>query len=217
MYDRESVRMPHWFSRDNNGHLGVFDAEHIIPEVVGDLSEDDLDLTLEISRLVRVEHRPVRGVHARVRGGTLQMIASVANGRRYAERVETVTDDVIVAWFTPPERGHAAAFMPGIRTFGTGELDEPSSLERAHVEGLCSGCAIDRADDDIAMERRQGLGLFVYQCDEQLETLYRVLVPSAPLMAARIGKLANRCLRYDGQFATAEEFSMSAFKRPSTT
>jgi hypothetical protein len=205
--------MARWFSTDKNGHLGVFDAEHVLPEVVGDLSEDDLDLTFEISRLVRVENRPARGVHARVRGGTLQMIASVANGRRYAEHVEAVTDDVIVARFTPPQRGHAATFMPGLRTFGTGELDERSPLERAHVEGRCGGCTIDRADDDIERERQQGLGLFVYGSDEQLETLYRVLVPSAPLMADRIGKLAERCVRYNGQFATDEEFPMSAFKR----
>lgn len=209
--------MPRWFSHDKDGCLGVFGAEHITPEVVGDLSEDDLDLTFEISRLVRVENRPIRGVHARVRGGTVQMIASVANGRRYAEHVETVTDDVIVARFTPAQRGRAAAFMPGIRTFGAGEVDELSPLECAHVEGLCGGCTIDRADDDLDIERQQGLGLFVYGCDEELETLYRQLVPSAPLMVARIGKLAERCLGYDGLFATDEEFPMSAFKRPSGT
>jgi hypothetical protein len=209
--------MPRWFSRDKDGHLGVFHAEHMIPEVVGDLPEDDLDLAFEISRMLRIENRPVRGVHVSIRGGDVQMIASAADVQRYAEHVETVTDDVIVAWFTPPQRGRAADFMQGIRTFGTGEAQEASSLERAHAEGLCGGCAIDRAGDDLDSERLQGLGLFVYECDEQREILQRERVPSTPLLAARIGKLADRCLRHDGQFATAEAFPMRALKPPSST
>ena len=209
--------MPRWFSRDQDGHLGVFDAEHVVPRVVGDIPEEDLDLTYDISRMLRTEHRPVRDVHARVRAGTLQMIASAAQVRRYADHVEPLTDAVIVARFPPQQRGRAAPFMSGIRTFGTGDPDEPSALDRAHADGVCSGCTIDRADDDIDAERLQSLGLFVYECDEQLETLHRCLVPSSPLTAFRIGNLVKKCLRYDGQFATAEEFPMSALRRPSRT
>ena len=217
MLDVPSEPVPRWFSCDKDGHLGVFDAEHIVPEIVVDLPEDDLNLTFEISRLLRIENRPVRYVHAQVRGGELEMIASALDMRRYAELVQTVTKDVILARFPSPQRGRAASFMPGIRTFGTGKAEELSSLERAHAEGVCGGCTIDRADDDIALERLQGLGLFVYQCDEQLETLHRWPIPSTLLTAAQLGSLTKKCLRFDGQFTASEEFPMSAFRRPSRT
>jgi len=207
--------MPRWFSQDKDGHLGVFVAEHVLPDVVRDLPEGDLDLTLEISRMLRTGDRPVRGAHARVRAGQLQMIASVAAVRKYAEQIATVTDDTVVATFSRPQRGRAAAFMPGIRTFGTGEANEPSLLERVHADGLCGGCTIDHASDDIDEERLQALGMFVYECDEERETVHRGLVPEKPLMAVRIGKLTKRCLRYDGQFATSPVFPMSEFTRPS--
>ena len=207
--------MPRWFALDTNGHLGVFRAEHLIPDVVEDLSEDDLDLTFEISRMLRMENRPVRGTHGPVRGGSLQMIASAESVRSYADHVEAVADDVIVARFLNPQRGRAAGFVPGTRAFGTSEAEEPSALERAHAAGACGGCVIDRADEDLNEERLQGLGLFVYECDEQQETLHRGLVPATPLLAARVGKLTMRCLRYGGQFAREEEFRLSALERPS--
>lgn len=67
----------------------------------------------------------------------------------------------------------------------------------------------------LTTERLQGLGILVYQCDEELETVQRGRIPATPLMAVRIGRLTERCLRYDGQFATTEEFPMSSFKLPS--
>src|SRR5262245_11061594 len=78
-----TARMPRWFARDRDGHLGVFDAEHMIPEVIGDVAEEDLDLTFELSRILRIENRPVRGIHPQVRGGTLQM-RSLGSGGSHA-------------------------------------------------------------------------------------------------------------------------------------
>jgi hypothetical protein len=205
--------MPRWFARDSDGYLGVFISEHLIPDAVADVPEEDLDLTLELSRVLRLEMRPVRGVHAQVRGGELQMIASAVRLQRYATRVEMVTDEVIVARFARPQRGSSASFMPGIRTFGTDKAEKPSELERAHADGVCLGCIVDRAAEDLDEERLHGLGLFVYECDETVEVLHRGLVPSAPLVVARIGKLADRCLRYSGRFSTAEQLPMRTLER----
>src|SRR5262245_21865162 len=129
-----------WYGADDTGHLAVFQAEHSVPGAGGELVAYDelrdgaLDLTLALSRLLRTDQRPVPGVHVRVRAGLLQMLAAPEIVTRYATAFEPLADGVVVARFPPPQRGRESSFMPGVRTFGAGDSDPVSSLERAHAD-----------------------------------------------------------------------------------
>lgn len=215
--------MPKWYGVDDAGHVAMFDAEHTVPDARGELRDYDestdeaLDVTLALSRLLRTEVRPVRGVHARIRAGELQMLASPGTIQPYATHVERIVDAVILARFAPPQRGRESGFMPGLRTFGAGESESVSELERAHADGVCEGCAIDLAAEDIDREHLQALGLYVYYCDEQTQLLERVLVPATALSAASIAGLAARCFRYHGEFAQAREIAVRKLLRSAAT
>jgi hypothetical protein len=142
------------------------------------------------------------------------MLASLARVRPYALESTALGDEVVLARFAARARGQAASFMPGLRTFGAGEAEPRSALERAHADGVCGGCIVDpdRADGDAVILRR--LGLFSYRCDdEELGTLYCDGVPDAPLEIERLGALAARCLRFAGAFVTTDELAFDDLAR----
>ncbi len=128
---------PRWFGVDSSGELGVFVSEHAVPKAARG-PEEDLDLTPQLTRLLRTDHRPAAGIHVKVRAGDVLMIATAAAVRDYAV-ADPVTYEVVAASFAPVQRDRAATFMPGIRTFGTGGAEELSNLERAHAAGVCGG------------------------------------------------------------------------------
>lgn len=204
--------MSRWFAVDRVGQLGVFDAEHLSPAV----ASEDLDITLELSRMLRENQRPVRGVHVEVASGSVQMLASPDSLVGYAEQVEPLTREVVVAYFRAAARGQAAAFMPEIRTFGTDLPDEVAPLRRAHAAGVCAGCAIDRASEDYDPERLCDLGFFVYICDEQAQRVERALAPTTPLTVAKLGALAQKLLRCSCAFASTQSLSLDDFARPAS-
>ena len=198
----------------------MFDAEHGLPGPTGELrpyqdrEDDALDLTLELSRMLRPEKRPSPGVHVKVRAGQLQLLASPDSLAPYVLFAARISEDVVLARFAPPKRGRESSFLPGLRTFGDGDADPVSELERLHAEQVCRGCAIDRADEDYDPERLQGLGVYVYVCDEEHQIAMRGLVPPTPLSVASIGALAGRCFRYHGDFAHSEQIPVRELERP---
>ena len=208
--------MPTWFAVDDVGRLAVFWAEHTVPGEHGELVDYDegrdevLDLSVELSRLLRTEQRPVPGVHAGVTAGELQMLAPMETVQRYATYVEPLAEGLVRAIFKGPHRGIASTFMPEVRTFGAGGPDPVSQLSRLHAEQVCRGCAIDTAYDDLDMRRLCTLGLYGYYCDEQQELLERVIVPETLISEHAIGDLAQRCFRYRGEFGDAEAIPVRA-------
>lgn len=208
--------MPRWFAFDLDDHVGVFDSDDLVPDAARDLQETDLDLTLKISRRLRVENHPVPSRHARVRSGSVLMIGSTDVLKAFADHVEWVARDVLFATFPHPARGRPATFMPHVRTFGTELSNEQAALELVHAAGACQGCVVDRAYHDRDQSCLEELGLYAYGCDEDTGTVWRHLTPSVPLTATRLGSLSIKCLRYLGRFAEGdgEEFSVGTFARP---
>lgn len=205
--------MPRWFARDRSGHVGVFNAEHVVPPAAARLPDEALDFTAELLRLLLGEQQPSRGHHAAVHSGSLHMIAPLASVRRYAFEAVPRTDEIVAARFAARQRGREAGFMPGIRTFGAGEAEPTSALDRAHAAGICEGCIVAPLEDDVDETRLHGLGLYHYGCDEDLEILYCELAPAVPMEVAQLGDLAARCLRYAGDFATAAQLALGDLER----
>jgi len=199
-----------WLAIDRDGYLGVFDSEVRVPEGVEE-PEAGHELTSDLIKVLRLDKLPRRGRHATVRAGVLLMIADEDRVRQEDRvMVEPVTRDVIAARFPPARRGRVAEFMDGVRTFGRG--DEPTTIELLHKEGACAGCSTEGANDKPDHDGLQLHGLYVYQSIEDPDLLERVRYPAMPLHAARIGELANRCLRYRGSFAMDDEIDRNDFE-----
>lgn len=198
--------MTRWFAIDRDGFMAVFESGDAgaVPHAVAD-PDAGFELTCAISRELRREHLPVRGTHARVRQGSVLMLADARETRRFAHKVDQVMVGAILAYFPPAPRGRAATFMPGVRTFGNGP-DLPSALELLHMQGICRGCSLDRSDDDLDEERLAGLGFYVYICDGATvaEPYRRALVPDQPLHSSRLGRHARRFAKFSGMFSSLE-------------
>lgn len=198
--------MTRWFAIDRDGFVAVFESGEAgaVPHAVA-APEAGMELTIAISRELRREHLPVRGVHANMRAGTVLMLGDTADVRRFAHKIEQVMVGALLAYFPPAPRGRPASFMPSVRTFGDGP-DAPSALELLHMQRLCRGCIRDRADDHLDAERLAGLGFYVYVCDSTsvAEPYHRALVPESPLHGARLGRHTRRFAKFPGVFAAQD-------------
>lgn len=198
--------MTRWFAIDRDGFMAVFESGDAgaVPHAVAD-PEAGRELTSAISRELRREHLPTRGVHARVRQGSVLMLADAREARRFAHKVDPVMVGAILAYFPPAPRGRAATFMPGVRTFGNGP-DLPGAFELLHMQGICRGCTTDRSDDALDEARLAGLGFYVYICAGATvaEPYRRTLVPERPLHSSRLGRHTRRFAKFSGMFSALD-------------